>query len=443
MQPDYIGVELFPGTFGIPQELSNVADTLKAYHDLSGLPIMVAESISYSSRAEDYGEIGPTPHVYWHAGPTQAAQAEWETSFFKIGMSLPYVLGVQMFRSFPDNPPQENGLPLGDCMGIPSCVMRGTDSLTQDFQPKQVYYAMQDLIASWKTNGSGVTNGLGETSFSGIGGTYAIEVTTPDGLFQSFERELTQAAGVVTLTLDGSLAIQGIQQRLAQAQKELDGSAQLGRLLDYTQLRSQLAAARSALSGGDYTSARSLTDQVLAATAITIDGSGVDWQGIAPILTAPPGGVQVNAAGLDLKALYGMVDDQFLYLLLEVYDPPITLQPGEEGGLHYPHFNFNLATVSGEEYALGTYLPYHGQINLYHTSEPFQFIGTYYWIAYHNTLELKLPLRLIGNPARVSVCGYVVALENGAPKGAKAFDGCAWVLQPWPTIYLPLVMKAP
>jgi GH35 family endo-1,4-beta-xylanase len=440
IQPDFIGVELFPGTLNIPQDLSNVAETLKAYHDLSGLPVMVAESLAYSSRAEDYSQIGPTPHIYWHEGLTQAAQSEWETSFFKIAMSQPYVLGVNMFRQFPDIIQHDPEIPLGDCMGVMECIGNGTDSLTQDFQPKQVYYAMQDLISSWKTNGVGVTDAQSEVRFDGLSGTYSIGITTPNGLYQSFERQINQASSVVTLTLDSPQAILDIQQRLAQAQKEVDWSAQLGRLFDYSLLRSQLTAARTALSGGDYASARSLIDQVLVVVTITIDGNQADWQGITPILTLPQGGVLVDAPGIDLKALYGMRDDEYLYLLVEVYDPPITLLPGEDSaGSRFPAFAFDLYNADGDKYAFRATLPYRGQIDLFY-ADPFHFIGTYYSIAYNNALELKIPLAVIDNPSQLSVWGFVWALENGEGVVAKAFDDIAEVLHPVPAIYLPLVM---
>ena len=443
VRPDYIGIEMYPGTLGVPQDLSNVADTLKAYHDLSGLPVMVAETLAYSSRAEDYSEIGPTPHVVWHEGYTRAAQTEWETSYYKIVLSLPYVLGVQMFQiGGPDNPPQQDGQPIGDCIGDPSCVFRGISAITEDGQPKPVFYAMQDLIASWKANGSGVTDAEGEVSFNGLGGTYTIEVTAPNGLKQSYTSHFFQGSTVETIRLDASEALQDLQQRLGEAQKKVDWSSQLGRLMDYPLLRAQLAQARSALANSNYAGASSLTDQVLEATAITIDGSADDWQGIAPILTAPQGGVQVNAPGIDLKALYGMRDDEYLYLLIEVYDPPIVLQPGQDNaGNRYPGFTFDLFNGSGEKYAFGVNTPYRGQIDLFRVTDPFHFIGTYYSIAYHNTLELKIPLALIDNPSQVSACSFVMAMENGAGKLAKAFDGCAWVIHPVPTIFLPLVKR--
>jgi hypothetical protein len=47
VQPDFIGVEMYPGTLSVPLDLSAIAAILQAYHDLSGLPILVAESLSY------------------------------------------------------------------------------------------------------------------------------------------------------------------------------------------------------------------------------------------------------------------------------------------------------------------------------------------------------------------------------------------------------------
>jgi GH35 family endo-1,4-beta-xylanase len=439
IQPDFIGVELFPGTLNIPQDLSNVAETLKAYHDLSGLPVMVAESLAYSSRAEDYGQIGPTPNIYWHEGLTQAAQAEWETSFFTIAMSQPYVLGVNMFRQFPDIIQHDPEQPLGDCMGVMECIGNGTDSLTYDTKPKQVYYAMQDLISSWKTNGVGVTDAQGEVSFDGQCGTYSLDITTPNGLYQSFERQINKESSVVTLSLDSSQAKLDILQQLSQAQKKVHWSEQLGRLLNYSLLRSQLTTARTAYDSGDYTSARSLIDQVLEVVAIRIDGNPIDWQGIKPVLNLPEGGVQVDAPGIDLKALYAMRDDDYLYLLLEVYDPPIIPQSGEDSaGSRFPSFGFDLYNADWDKYPFGVSVTYRGQIVLYH-ADPFYFIGLYYTVEYDNVLELKIPLALIDNPSRLFVWGFVWALEDGEGVVAKAFDGLAEVQYPLPKIYLPLV----
>ena len=421
VRPDYIGIETYPGTATIPLDLSTVAAMLQAYHDLSGLPVLVTETISYPSRAEDYGVTGPSPNVYWHGGMTESTQAEWDTSFFKIAMGLPFVLGVQMFRDMPDTFPGSPREGTGD----------GTDSLTNDYQPKQVFYAMKDLIASWRAGGTALTDVDGKVKFNGLGGTYSIWVTTADGLVQTFETHLGPEPKVTTLKLDRTMAITDLQNLVAQAQRMVDWSQGLDRTFDYASLNSQISQAVSSMSLGKFGEANTTAQNILDTLAIRIDGNPEDWSGIQPIIMAAQGGETVNTPGIDLKALYGISDGQYLYLMLEVYDPPITLQPGGIiGSVSYPQFLFDLKTDRGQQYELRTYLPYSGQMDVYHLSEPTQLLGTLYSLAHGNVLELKAPLELLDNPSHVSVCGFVMAVQNGEEKGVKVFDKCGEVSVP-------------
>jgi len=443
VRPDWIGLEFNPGTSTVPLDLSTVAAIIQAYHDLSGLPVLITEMSSYPSRTGDYGNTDPAPHVYWHEGMTQQVQVEWDTSVFKLAMGLPYVDGLQLLSAQPDNIGGEYGQPPTDCVGIDPlfCVGIGTDFLTYDYKRKQVYYALTDLFDSWRARGSAVTDADGKVSFDGFGGTYAIGVTTADGLLQTFETHLGPESKVVTVKLDPTKAIADLQQLLAEAQRGIDWSQKLGRQLDFSSLRTQLAEARSAMAVGDYGSARTKTELILDAITIKIDGNPDDWKGIPPIATDSPGGVLVNAPGIDLKALYGMRDDQFLYLMVEVYDPPITLQPGgiDTGGISWPQFLFDLQTGQGRRHHLRTYLPYTGQMDVYRLSEPVQLLGTLYSIAYGNVLELRVPLELLDNPSHVSVCAFVMAAEDGEGKVAKAFPLCVEVIHLVYSVYLPLV----
>ena len=174
LQPDYIGVELQHGTIQVPIDLSNLCETIQAYHDLSGLPIILTEMSSYPSRAEDYGLTDPAPDVFWHDGMTEKSQAEWDTSAFKIAMGLPYCNGVQLVHLSPDNP--DWGPTNFGGVGI------GTDYLTQDWKRKKVYYAMKDLFESWSGQGSAVTGIDGNVNFKGLDGDYSITAVTGDGL---------------------------------------------------------------------------------------------------------------------------------------------------------------------------------------------------------------------------------------------------------------------
>ncbi|MCG2776340.1 MAG: endo-1,4-beta-xylanase [Desulfobacterales bacterium] len=421
VRPDWIGVEFQSGVGHVPLDLSTVAAIIQAYHDLSGLPVLITEMPSYPSRTEDYGLTGPAPDVYWHEGMTQSVQAEWATSVSRIAMGLPYVLGLQMMHNQPDNYAEAPREGTGN----------GTDYLTNDYRRKQVYSATKDLFDSWRAHGSAVADANGKVNFDGFGGTYSIGVTTVEGLLHTFETHLGPESKVVTVKLDRAKALADLQHLVAQAQKAVDWSQKLGRELDYNSLRSRLAEARSAIANGDYGSARTITELILDAITIKIDGNPGDWKSIQPIATAPPGGVQVDAPGIDLKALYGMRDDEYLYLMVEVYDPPITLQPGGIiGGVSFPQFLFDLETGQGRRHHLRTYLPYTGQMDIYNLTGPAQILATLYTIAYGKVLELRVPLALLDNPSRVSVCAFVMAAEDGKEKVAKAFECDVQVIYP-------------
>ncbi len=443
VSPDYIGLSLYPALGALPLDLSTVAADIQAYHDLSGLPVMIVEMTSYPSRTEDYGLTGPVPNYYWHEHMTRQAQTDWDTSVFKIAMGLPYVFGLMMTHGGPDYPGWEPGQGVTDCVGIPGCYSIGADFLNQDYERKPVYYALRDLFDSWRGQGSAETDPDGKVSFAGLAGDYTIGVTTTGGLLQTFAAHLGPGSGLVTVTLDADKALGDLQSLMAEAQQAVDWSRGLGRELDYSSLRSRLAQARSALSEGDYGRARAAALWILDAVALRIDGDPADWLGIPPMATLPPGGVQVDAPGLDLKAVYGMTDEEYLYLMLEVYDPPIRMQPDgiDPGDVRYPIFGFILKVDGAADptHSAGTYLPYGGQIELYEAAGGGRILACLYSMAYGQALELKIPIALLGNVSRIGVVPYVVAEKDGVQVGAKGFYDYADVLHPVYTVHVPLV----
>ena len=84
------------------------------------------------------------------------------------------------------------------------------------------------------------------------------------------------------------------------------------------------------------------------------------------------------------------------------------------------------------------YLPYTGQLDVTSMSSG-KIRATLYSVAYGNVLELRVPLAILDNPSRLSVCAFVTAEENGEQKGAKAFECYVQVLSPVYAVYLPLV----
>ncbi|MBA7665812.1 hypothetical protein ES703_73886 [subsurface metagenome] len=59
--------------------------------------------------------------------------------------------------------------------------MTGGGLLDADSNPKQSYFALKNLIKSWTTSGTGVTNEKGEFELRGFAGDYDITLTSPDG----------------------------------------------------------------------------------------------------------------------------------------------------------------------------------------------------------------------------------------------------------------------
>jgi hypothetical protein len=62
---------------------------------------------------------------------------------------------------------------------------------------------------------------------------------------------------------------------------------------------------------------------IITERTITIDGNKQDWNGIAPAFTDPQGDSTNPNPGTDLKGIYLAKDNNFLYVLITLYGPPI------------------------------------------------------------------------------------------------------------------------
>ena len=62
---------------------------------------------------------------------------------------------------------------------------------------------------------------------------------------------------------------------------------------------------------------------VLETRTITIDGDKSNWNGILPAFEDPKGD-SVGPPGTDMKGIYLAKDSDYLYVLMTLYDPPIT-----------------------------------------------------------------------------------------------------------------------
>lgn len=99
---------------------------------------------------------------WWHRPWDEATQAEFATAFYTLAFSRKYVQDI-CWSDATDR--------------APFIVSAGL--LDKDRQPKPVYYALKNLLASWTSSGSATTDENGQVQIRGYGGDYELWVTRP------------------------------------------------------------------------------------------------------------------------------------------------------------------------------------------------------------------------------------------------------------------------
>lgn len=154
---DAIGVELY----GDP-----VASLIPT--DFKGYPMLS----SVSPRLDQYGKLGK-PIILTEVDvsdiPGEKAQAEWLKTLYTMAFSKPYVKGIAWSFLY-DDPFIPGG-------GILDCEKYDNYHVCYDVKPKQAYYAVKNLTASWWTEGNGITDAEGRLRFRGFAGDYSITTT--------------------------------------------------------------------------------------------------------------------------------------------------------------------------------------------------------------------------------------------------------------------------
>ena len=185
---DSIGLEFYH--FGVtsdpyaPPGLSLAAMT--RYLDLYaryGVPVYVKEFQVPSTQE-------PTSS-WWHRPWDAATQAEFATKFYTLAFSRPQVRGIQWSAFVSDR----------------NTYVTNAGILDRDYQPKPVYYALKDLIASWTTSGSGVTDAAGELTITGYGGDYTVYVSDGARTIPLRAHVTEQRAGSDALTAQLTIAV--------------------------------------------------------------------------------------------------------------------------------------------------------------------------------------------------------------------------------------------
>jgi len=190
---DVIGLEY---AFGAPYpsiDLGIFENTINFYRTLSK-KIFISE-ILYPTM-EEYPEIDKWWEGYggWHEGFTDKTQADWAALTLTIAFGNPDVIGYQ-WGNTNDGPADY--------------YLNGTGLFHKDrTTPRLSLNVISDLIKSWTTTGSSITDDSGSLTFRGFGGDYDLTITTEDGhVYRASAHVTEQQNNTVYLIVDTTAPI--------------------------------------------------------------------------------------------------------------------------------------------------------------------------------------------------------------------------------------------
>ena len=173
----FFGVTVPPDSYTLPgMTLASLARLMDRY-DSYGIPLWI-EPFQVPSQQEPGS-------AWWHRPWDQATQAEFAVNFYTLAFSRENMHDV-CWSDVSDQTP----------------FIIGAGLIDSNYQPKQAYYALKDLIVSWTTSGVGTTDESGSVEMMGFAGDYTIAFTTLrgnhfHGKVHVFEQQHTE----VTITI--------------------------------------------------------------------------------------------------------------------------------------------------------------------------------------------------------------------------------------------------
>lgn len=209
---------------------------------------------------------------------------------------------------------------------------------------------------------------------------------------------------------------------------------------------SSLKESLRAYEKGEYMHARSVLQEMLGffmhvrnPLNITIDGDGSDWNYVDPVYFNPNresrywfnivfwyGNEVINNVG-NLKSVYAVNDPWYLYLMLEFYDgppkwlPPIVIDTsGEWSHEDGKEFFIPLERGSTDIWKVS----YTNMPEYFDPQNPSSLKIGKVDVKVNNVVELKIPLRLLGNPKKINIIVWYWDLST--PKGDMEIDLIDW-----------------
>jgi hypothetical protein len=182
---DNIGLEYHFFGITVPQgggyllpgmTLAGMARLMDIYDNL-GVPIWI-EPFQVPAQQEPGS-------AWWRRPWDEATQAELSTGFYKLAFSRKNMHTITW----------------GDVTDTTSFVV-GAGLIDTAGRPKQAYYALKDLIASWKTSGNGKSGPDGSFVIHGFAGDYEVTIVLPGGEeFQTRVHVREQEENTVDITI--------------------------------------------------------------------------------------------------------------------------------------------------------------------------------------------------------------------------------------------------
>ena len=173
---DIVGVELYQA--GVNKEgvgvvgLGLVAiDRLLDQYAPFGKPIVVKEFSAPSAHVDGSS--------WWHRAWDEGLQAEFASKVYTIAFSKRLVRGITWSWGVSDA----------------DAFIRHGGLVDEQMRPKEAYFALQKLLASWRTHGDRTTDAAGAVAWRGFAGTYQITVKRDGRELQSSSLQVTEQQG--------------------------------------------------------------------------------------------------------------------------------------------------------------------------------------------------------------------------------------------------------
>lgn len=132
---------------------------------------------------------------------------------------------------------------------------------------------------------------------------------------------------------------------------------------------------------------------------IVIDGDGEEWQAYSPLATDAQGDT-TGGPGTDVKSVYSQEDEVHVYIMVDIYDPPMR----SDGTIE---LNMDIIGQNGKSWWLHTNIGANGSFSAWTDLDENGDLEEYpiegEVVAWDNVMEIKIPLSQLDSPQQTVV----------------------------------------